>query len=76
MATVDKLGGNWVIVRDHGVNAPDELSGSLGAQEPTSSSNREFWAGDSWVGQYGFAKQFATKEEAETYLAQYRREMA
>ncbi|MHC4401575.1 MAG: hypothetical protein ACYTG0_18035 [Planctomycetota bacterium] len=76
MATVDKLGGNWVIVRGHGVNAPDEISGSLAAQETASSSNREFWTGERWAGQYGLAKRFATKKEAETHLAQHRHEMA
>jgi hypothetical protein len=76
MATVDKLGGNWVIVRGDRVNEPDEISGSLPAQETASSPTREFWASDGWAGQYGFARQFATKEEAETYLAQHRNEIA
>ncbi len=77
MATVEKLGGNWVIVRGHGMSAPDETSRSPAAQEAASSSpNREFWTGDRWAGQYGFAKQFALQEEAETYLAQHQQEMA
>ena len=71
MATVEKLGGNWVIVRSHGLPAPDETSSSPAAPETASSPNREFWTGDRWAGQYGFAKQFALKEEAETYLAQH-----
>ena len=76
MATVEKLGGNWVIVRGDRVNESDETSGSLAAQETVSLPTREFWAGDRWVGQYGFAKQFATMEEAETYIAQHRNEIA
>ena len=73
MATVEKLGGNWVIVRGPD---PDESSSSPAAQEAASSLIREFWTGDRWARQYGFAKQFAVKEEAETYLAQHRHEMA
>ena len=77
MAMVEKLGGNWVFVRGHGVPAADETGRSPAAQEAASSSpNREFWTGDCWAGQYGFAKQFALKEEAETYLAQHQQEMA
>jgi hypothetical protein len=76
MATVNKLGGNWVIVRGDRVNEPDEICGSLAAQETASLPAREFWAGDRWASQYGFARQFATKEEADTYLAQHRNEIA
>ena len=75
MATVEKLGGNWVIVRGHTVNAPDGISDSPAAQETAPSPNREFWTGDGWARQYGFAWQFATKEEAETCLGQHCREM-
>ena len=63
MATVEKLGGNWVIVRAEGASASDEDDG------------RYFWTGDSWAAEYGFAKQFATQEEAEAYLAEYRHEL-
>ena len=76
MATVEKLGGNWVIVRVYGMPAQDETSSSTAAQENASSANREFWTGDCWARQYGLAKQFAVKEETETYLAQHRHEMA
>ena len=76
MATVDKLGGNWVIVRGHGVNAPDEVADSLTPSGRASSQNREFWTGDGWAVQYGLARQFVTKGEADTYLAQHRDEMA
>jgi hypothetical protein len=76
MATVDKLGGKWVIVRSHSMaDAVDEIAGSSPAQGAASSSNREFWTGDGWAGQYGFAMCFATKEEAEACLAQHRHEM-
>jgi hypothetical protein len=75
MATVEKLGGNWVIVRGHIADGPDRITGSPAAQETTSSPNREFWTGDGWAAQYGFARQFATKEEAETCLGQHCREM-
>jgi hypothetical protein len=76
MATVEKLGGNWVIVRGRGTNASDETGNSVEPQEPALSSDREFWTGDGWAAQYGFAKQFATQEEAEDYLDQHRQEMA
>lgn len=76
MVTVDKLGGNWVIVRGRGANLPDEVGGSMEAQEPALSSDREFWTGDGWAPQYGFAKQFATQEEAETHLDQHSHELA
>jgi hypothetical protein len=76
MATVEKLGGNWVIVRGHDKPASDETGRSPSAQDPASSPNREFWTGDRWAGQCGFAKQFALKEEAETYLAQHQHERA
>jgi hypothetical protein len=75
MTTVEKLGGNWVIVRDQDMNAPDEVDGSSAAGETGLSSNREFWTSDGWAAQYGFAKQFATQEEAETYLAERGHEM-
>ena len=75
MATVDKLGGNWVIVRGHTMDAPDENGGSPASPETASSANREFWTGDGWAGQYGFARQFATKDQAEACLAQHWDEM-
>jgi hypothetical protein len=68
MATVEKPGGNWVIVRGP---APDEGSRTPAAQENGSSANREFWTGDCGAGPYGLARQFAVKEEAETYLTQH-----
>ena len=76
MATVEKLGGNWVIVGGHGMPARDESPCSPAAQETALSLDREFWTGDGWARQYGFARQFAMQEEAETYLAQHRHEMA
>jgi len=76
MATVEKLGGNWVIDRGHGMNASDETDDSVAARETALSSSREFWTGDTWAVQYVFGKQFATQEEAETYLAEHRHEMA
>jgi hypothetical protein len=76
MAMVDRLGGNWVIVRGDGMPAPGQTANSPEAQETESSLNREFWTGDGWTGQYGFARQFAHREEAETYLAQHRHRMA
>jgi hypothetical protein len=67
MATVEKLGGSWVIVR--GQNAEvDEESNDADAV-------REFWTGDGWVRQFGFARQFWTEEEAQDYLAQHAREL-
>ena len=75
MATVDRLGGNWLIVRGGGVNASDEVGDSPAPQDTDLSANREFWTGDGWAGQYGLARLFVTKEEAETYLAQHRHEM-
>ena len=75
MATVNKLGGNWIIVRSHTTVASDEIGVGADSQETASPSNREFWTGDDWVGQYGLARYFATKEEAEVYLAQHWHEM-
>ena len=71
MATVDRLGGNWVIVRTCTISADGEVAGASAAQETESSSGREFWTGDGWAAQFGFAKYFATKEEAEACLAQH-----
>ena len=76
MAAVDKLGGNWVIVRAAGVNTFDDAGDSLTPQDTDSLGIREFWTGDGWAGQYGLARLFATKELAETYLAEHRHEMA
>jgi len=75
MATVDKLGGNWVIVRSQARDAPGEIGGALESPETRSSASREFWTGDGWAGQYGLARYFATKEAAEACLAQHRHEM-
>ena len=76
MATVDKLGGNWIIVRSHSTAAHNEIDGASELEANASSSNREFWTGDGWAGQYGLARYFATKEEAEAYLAQHGHKMA
>jgi hypothetical protein len=76
MATVDKLGGNWVIVRGGDINAPAAAADSLASQDTDASAIREFWTGGGWAGQYGLARLFATKEEAEAYLAEYRHDMA
>jgi hypothetical protein len=75
MATVDKLGGNWIIVRSHDTVARDEIGGASESEANAPSSNREFWTGDGWAGQYGLARYFATKEEAEAYLARHWHEM-
>ena len=75
MAVVDKLGGNWIIVRSHTTVAPDEIGGASELLETASSSNREFWTGDGWAGQYGLARYFATREDAEAYLAHHWHEM-
>lgn len=78
MATVDKLGGNWIIVRSHTTAArnENEIDGASELEANAPSSNREFWTGDGWAGLYGLARYFATKEEAEAYLAQHWHEMA
>jgi hypothetical protein len=73
MAMVEKLGGNWVIVRGHDTDAPDEVNNS--PQDAESPAIREFWTGGAWAGQYGLARRFATKEEAEAHLAEHRHEM-
>ena len=69
MAAVEKLGGNWVIVR----NESDASSTALRGDH---SASRVFWTGDRWAAQYGFAKQFLTEDDAENHLAQHRHEMA
>jgi len=71
MATVDRLGGNWIIVSSHATAAPSEIGGVLESPDTASPSNREFWTGDGWAGQYGLARYFATREEAEAYLVQH-----
>lgn len=75
MATVEKLGGNWVIVREHGTDASDEIGDAMESRKTAPSSDREFWTGDGWAAQYGFAKQFATQDDAERCLAQHGRNM-
>ena len=52
MAVVEKLGGSWVIVRGQDTEADEESS------DDGSAAVREFWTGDGWARQYGFAKQF------------------
>ena len=75
LTTVDRLGGNWVIVRSHTTTNPSGIGSVSELPETASSSNREFWTGNGWAGQYGLAKYFATREEAEAYLAQHWHEM-
>ena len=76
MATVDKLGGNWIIVRSQTTAARNEIDGASELEANAPLCNREFWTGDGWAGQYGLARYFATKEEAEAYLGQHCHEMA
>ena len=73
MAAVEKLGGNWVIVRGDDADTEDRGS-SPEARDAVSSPTREFWTGDGWAAQYGYARQFATQDEADACLAQLRRE--
>jgi hypothetical protein len=75
MATVEKLGGSWVIIRGNGMNRPDDVSDSLAPQDVDAPANREFWTGNGWAGQYGLARQFTTKEDAETYFTEHRHQM-
>ena len=74
MAAVEKLGGNWVIVRGDDRGSEDQGSGTSEARHAISSPDREFWTGDGWAAQYGYARQFATREEADACLAQLPRE--
>jgi len=76
MAAVEKLGGNWVIVRGDCANAANDTDGSSAASETAFPSAREFWTGDGWATQYGFARQFLTQQEAENHLAEHRHRMA
>ena len=72
MAAVEKLGGNWIIVRD----ADRRQIGSTPiASEEESFASREFWTGEGWAAQYGFAKQFLTQQEAEADFAEHRHRM-
>lgn len=75
MATAEKLGGNWIIVRGRDIDTSDEVDGSTSTRESALSSIREFWAGDGWAAQYGLAEHFATQEDAEAYLAAHQEEM-
>jgi hypothetical protein len=75
MARVEKLGGNWVIVRGGNVNGPAEGNNSRTPHGTESSPTREFWTGDGWATQYGFGKQFLTQHEAEAEFAEQRPEM-
>jgi hypothetical protein len=72
MAAVEKLGGNWVIVR---AGSRDHIAGSTRASDEELPSSREFWTGDGWAAQYGFARQFLTQEQAEAHFAEYRHRM-
>jgi len=72
MAAVEKLGGNWVIVRDG--NRP-QIDGASITSEEEPFVSREFWTGDGWAAQYGFAKQYLMQEEAEAELAEHRHRM-
>ena len=76
MAAVEKLGGNWVIVRSESGKASDAIDASSTASRSDHSASRVFWTGDRWAAQYGFAKQFLTEDDAENHLAQHRHEMA
>jgi hypothetical protein len=76
MVTVEKLGGNWVIVRSDYASADNDADGSSAASEIASSPRREFWTGDGWTAQYGFARPFLTQEEAEDHLAENQHGMA
>jgi hypothetical protein len=69
-ARVEKLGGSWVIVRGCDSDADQDSVGATGE------AVREFWTGDGWALQYGFAKQFWTREEAESYFAQNARDLS
>jgi hypothetical protein len=66
MATAEKLGGNWVIVRNDATTV-DEADGSTSTADDD--TIRLFWTGDRWSAQYGLAKQFLSKKDAEAYLA-------
>ena len=72
MAAVEKLGGNCVIVRSGNRSQIDATLIASG-EEPFAS--REFWTGDGWAAQYGFAKQFLTQEEAEADFKEHRHQM-
>ena len=76
MATIERLGGNWVIVRGHAIGSPDATGDAMKSGKTTSSSDREFWTGNGWAAQYGFARQFATQEEAENCLIRHQQDMA
>jgi hypothetical protein len=69
MASVEKLGGSWVIVRADDSYVPGESRDSTAAEE---GARRLFWTGDRWAPQYGLAKQFSAKQDAEAHLAQHR----
>jgi hypothetical protein len=69
MATVEKLGGSWVIVRAGDSCVAGENRNSMAAEED---AIRLFWTGDRWAPQFGLAKQFLAKRDAEAYLTQHR----
>ena len=75
MATVESLGGNWVIVRNEPAKAADDMNGYGEVQDVEISSRRIFWTGDGWSAHYGLARQFPTKDDAEAHLTQHRHEM-
>jgi hypothetical protein len=72
VATIERLGDNWVIVRGHAIDTFDETGDAMESRETASSSDREFWIGKSWLAQYGFARQFATREEAQDCIRRTR----
>ena len=76
MVTVEKLGGNWVIVRSDHTSAANAANDSSAASEIAASPSREFWTGDGWTAQYGFARPFLTQEAAEDHLAENEHRMA
>lgn len=76
MVTVEKLGGNWVIVRSVHASAANDADDSSAASDIASSPSREFWTGDGWTAQYGFARPFLTQEQAEDHLAENQHRMA
>jgi hypothetical protein len=71
MVTVEKLGGSWLIVR----TAADQSDAASGDSDSDLSADRLFWSGTGWSGQYGFAQQFLTREDAQAYLAEHQHEM-
>ena len=67
MASVEKLGGSWVIVRAGESSVAGESWSAAAAEE---GAIRLFWTGDRWAPQFGLAKRFLAKQDAEAYLTQ------